>query len=383
MYVGPGDVLHLIRSGKARTRGDIQDATGMSRMTVAQRVDALLGAELIREAGADRASGGRRPTQLVFNFQHSCSISATVDTTTSRVALTDLGGAIIADDHLDIAVDDGPEKVLHAITDAAQRLLKMHKTAATTVSGVGISIPGPVDPHTLRPSQPPIMPGWDAYPIVDFIQETFAVPVLVENDANAMAVGEYSAGFTGTASLCLAKVSTGIGTGLVIDGRVYQGIDGGAGDIGHVRLPAFAGLQCQCGSYGCLAAGASGGAIARSLSEIGIPAVSGHDVHQLLLAGNVDAMRLTHEAGRRLGEVMATVVCLFNPGVLLIAGDLASSSLISGIRETLYPMSLPRATRHLDVRLAALGEDAGIRGMSSILVDQVFSPSAVNSRLAA
>jgi predicted NBD/HSP70 family sugar kinase len=383
MYVGPGDVLHLIRSGKARTRGDLQEVTGMSRMTVAQRVDALLKTELIREAGADRASGGRRPTQLAFNFQHSCIISATVETTSSRVALTDLGGAIIADDQVDLAVDDGPEKVLHAITDAAQRLLKRTKTPLGRVSGVGISIPGPVDPHTLRPSQPPIMPGWDAYPIVDFIQDTLPVPVLVENDANAMAVGEYSAGFAGTASLCLAKVSTGIGTGLVIDGRVYQGVDGGAGDIGHVRLPAFADLQCQCGSYGCLAAGASGGAIARKLAGMGIPGSSGRDVHRHLQAGNVEAMRLTHEAGRRLGEVMATVVCLFNPGVLLIAGDLASSSLISGIRETLYPMSLPRATRHLDVRLAALGEEAGIRGMSSLLVNQVFSASAVNSRLAA
>ena len=101
------------------------------------------------------------------------------------------------------------------------------------------------------------------------------------------------------------------------------------------------------------------------------------------MAGDVEAMRLTHEAGRRLGEVMATVVCLFNPGVLLIAGDLASSSLIGGIRETLYPMSLPRATRNLDVRLATLGEDAGIRGMSWLLVNHVFSVSAINSRLAA
>jgi predicted NBD/HSP70 family sugar kinase len=354
----------------------------MSRMTVAQRVDALLDAELIREAGADRPSGGRRPTQLAFNLQHSCIISATVETTSSRVAVTDLDGAILADTHLDLAVDDGPKKVLNAITEAARGLLRRSRTPPAKVSGVGISIPGPVDPRTLRPSQPPIMPGWDAYPIVDFIQDVFPVPVLVENDANAMAVGEYSAGFAGTASLCLVKVSTGIGTGLVINGQVYQGVDGGAGDIGHVRLPAFADLPCQCGSYGCLAAGASGGAIARNLSAIGVSASSGRDVNRHLLAGNVEAMRLTHEAGRRLGEVMATVVCLFNPGVLLIAGDLASSSLISGIRETLYPMSLPRATRHLDVRLAALGEDAGIRGMSSLLANQVFSATAVNSRLA-
>lgn len=382
MHVGPGDVLHLIRTGQARTRGDVQEETGLSRMTVAQRVDTLLRAELILEAGSARPSGGRRPTDLVFNLKHSCTISAAVETRSSRVALTDLGGAILADEHLDIAVEDGPEKVLRLITEAGQRLLKKTKTPVSKVSGVGISIPGPVDPETLRPSQPPIMPGWDAYPIVEFIQETFPVPVLVENDADAMAVGEYSAGFTGTPSLCLVKVSTGIGTGLVIDGRIYQGVDGGAGDIGHVRHPAFADLQCQCGSFGCLAAGASGGAVARQLTSLGHPSTSGRDVRQLLLAGNLDSMRLTHEAGRRIGEVMATVVCLLNPAVLLIAGDLASASLIGGIRETLYPMSLPRATRHLDVRLATLGEDAAIRGMSSLLVGQVFSPAAVNTRLA-
>ncbi|MGO4246074.1 ROK family protein [Paenarthrobacter sp. RAF54_2] len=383
MYVGPGDVLHLIKSGKARTRGDIQEETGMSRMTVAQRVDALLGAGLIREAGADRASGGRRPTQLAFNLQHSCILAATVETTSSTVALTDLGGEILAVDHLDLAVSDGPEKVLSAITHAGRQLLKKTKTAPSKISGVGISIPGPVDPHTLRPSQPPIMPGWDAYPVADFLHDAFSAPVLVENDANAMAAGEYSAGFPHTASLCLVKVSTGIGTGLVINGHVYQGVDGGAGDIGHIRLPAFSELQCQCGSFGCLAAGASGGAIARKLTNMGIPAASGRDVQRHLMAGDVEAMRLTHEAGRRLGEVMATVVCLFNPAVLLIAGDLASSSLIGGIRETLYPMSLPRATRNLDVRLATLGEDAGIRGMSWLLVNHVFSAPAINSRLAA
>lgn len=382
MYVGPGDVLHLIRSGRARTRGDIQAETGMSRMTVAQRVDALLKAELIREAGTARPSGGRRPADLAFNLQHSCILSASVETTSSRVALTDLSGATITDEHLDIAVDDGPEKVLRAITKAAKQILRSSDTAITRVSGMGISIPGPVDPHTLRPSQPPIMPGWDAYPIAEFIQDTFPVPVLVENDADAMAVGEYSAGFTGVTSLCLVKVSTGIGTGLVINGQIYQGVDGGAGDIGHVRHPAFAGLQCQCGSFGCLAAGASGGAVARSLADFGIAGTSGRDVHKHLLAGNVEAMRLTHEAGQRIGEVMATVVCLLNPAVLLIAGDLASASLIGGIRETLYPMSLPRATRHLDVRLASLGEDASIRGMSSLLVNQVFAPDAVNARLA-
>jgi predicted NBD/HSP70 family sugar kinase len=382
MPSGPGDVFDLIRHGRVRTRGDILDVTGLSRMTVSQRVDGLLAAGLIREAGADRASGGRRPTRLEFDVTHSVVLSATVDTTHSRTALTDLSGRILADRHVDVAVEHGPEKVLSAIADAAHDLLEAHGLPSSKVSGMGVSVPGPVDPATLRPSQPPIMPGWDAYPVAEHLHDAFAVPVLVENDANAMALGEYSTGYLDCRALCLVKVSTGIGTGIVIDGRVYQGIDGGAGDIGHVRLAGHPDAVCQCGARGCLAAVASGRAVARALSEVGIPATSGRDVRELLARGDVAAMRRTQEAGRVIGEVVATVVCLLNPGVLLIGGALASSPLISGVRETLYPLSLPRATRHLDVRLASRGEDAGIIGMTRMVVDQVFAPSAVDAMLA-
>ncbi|WP_028280648.1 ROK family protein [Arthrobacter sp. H5] len=381
MTAGPGEVFDLIRYGRARTRGDLQEVTGLSRMTVAQRVDALLASALIREAGTDRPSGGRRPTRLEFNIEHSIVVAATVDTTHSHVALTDLSGRILADDSIDLAIVDGPEKVLHGIAEAIHGLLAHTDTPVSRVSGIGISVPGPVDPRTSRPSQPPIMPGWDAYPIAEFLHDAVPVPVLVENDANAMAIGEHSAGFKDCASLALVKISTGIGTGIVINGRVYQGIDGGAGDIGHVRLGDHPDVVCQCGARGCLAAVASGRAIAQKLTGIGIPASSGRDVGDLIARGNVEAIRLTHDAGRRIGEVMATVVCLINPGVLLIGGALASSSLLSGVRETLYPMSLPRATRNLDVRLAPMGDKAGIVGMTRMVVDKVFASSAINARL--
>ena len=357
--------------------------TGLSRMTVAQRVDGLLAAGLIREAGADRASGGRRPTRLEFDVSHSVVVAATVETTHSRTALTDLSGRILADRHIDVAVENGPEKVLSAIADAAHDLLDRTGLPPAKVSGVGISVPGPVDPTTQRPSQPPIMPGWDAYPVAEHLHDVLPAPVLVENDANAMALGEYSTGYVDCRSLCLVKVSTGIGTGIVIDGRVYQGHDGGAGDIGHARIAGHPDAVCQCGRYGCLAAVASGRAIARALTDEGILAASGRDVRDLLARGNVSAMRRTQEAGRVIGEVMAAVVCLLNPGVLLIGGALASSPLISGVRETLYPLSLPRATRHLDVRLASLGEDAGVIGMTRLVVDQVFAPRAVDAMLTA
>jgi len=197
-----------------------------------------------------------------------------------------------------------------------------------------------------------------------------------------MALGEYSTGYLDCAALCLVKVSTGIGTGIVIDGRVYQGIDGGAGDIGHVRVRDAGDAKCQCGSVGCLAAIASGRAIAADLTELGIAARSGTDVQALLAAGQPDALRLAREAGRRVGEVLATVVSLINPGALMIAGDLADTDFITGVNEVLYQRTLPRATRHLQVVRATLSHQAALQGMARLVVDEVYSPSAVDARLA-
>lgn len=381
MSSGPGDILQLIRRDVANTRRDIQDLTGLSRVTVAQRIDSLIGARLVRESGEGAATGGRRPNRLVFDDAHSAIAVATVDTAHSRVAVTDLSGRILADEEVDVAIVEGPKQVLSKLAASMTRLLSRAGITTDGLSGAGISVPGPIDPHTRRPSQPPIMPGWDAYPISDHLSESLPVPIYVENDADAMAFGEQSTAYPTSSSVCLVKVSTGIGSGLVINGSVYHGIDGGAGDIGHIRIAGEDAL-CQCGSRGCLAAVASGRAIAMKLTELGIPASSGRDVRALLAAGQVDALTLTHEAGKKIGEVMATVVSMVNPGVLIVSGDLASTALIGGLRETLYPLSLSRATRNLDVRLSRLGDDAGLIGMARIVADNLFSADAVNASLA-
>lgn len=382
MPTGPGDVLDLIRRGQATTRGEVLDLTGLSRMTVAQRIDALLTARLIVEGPAGLATGGRRSKSLQFNTEHSRVLAATVDTTHTRVAVTDLAGDVLADDHVDVAVESGPQRTLDAIAETALRLLDKTEVDPSSICGLGISVPGPIDPETGRPSQPPIMPGWDAYPIADHLQGSLAlVPVLAANDADAAALGEHTAAHPDARALCLVKVSTGIGTGIVIDGRTYRGADGGAGDVGHVRLPDHAEAHCQCGAHGCLAAVASGRAVAGRLREIGIVAHSGRDVGDLLAAGDADAARLTQEAGLRIGEVMATVVCVLNPQVVVVDGDLASAPLLAGIRETLYRFSLPRATRHMVLELGVLGDNAAIVGLTRMVVDDQFSSTAVNARL--
>ena len=379
---GPGDVLDLIRHGRATTRGDVLEATGLSRMTITQRLDALLAAGMIVEGATSEATGGRRPRSLAFNTSQSHVLVVAVDTTHTRIAVTDLGGAVLVEDTIDVPVSAGPSEVLDRIAAAMLAVLGKRDLDAADLCGLGLSLPGPVDPASGRPSQPPMLPGWDAYPVAEHLQATLpGVPALTANDADAAAMGEYAAGHPQATSLCLVKVSTGIGTGIVIDGRSYHGVDGGAGDIGHVRVTPRSDAPCQCGMQGCLAAVASGRAVAAELRALGFEAASGREVRALLQAGEPEAARLTQAAGRRIGEVMATVVCVLNPEVVLVGGDLASAPLLAGMRETLYRLALPRATRHMALHLGSLGEDAAVAGMTRLVVDQEFSPATVNARL--
>jgi predicted NBD/HSP70 family sugar kinase len=178
-------------------------------------------------------------------------------------------------------------------------------------------------------------------------------------------------------------VSTGIGAGVVVDGLPYRGIDGGAGDIGHIRLHDRTDALCMCGSYGCLAAVASGGAIANQLAAIGVETTSGSDVRRHLTAGQPDAIRLAREAGRRVGEVLVTVVTLLNPGVLVLAGDLASDPFLTGVRELLYQRAMPRTTAHLHVVTSKLGDDAALNGAAAMVIEHLYAPDKADDRLAA
>ena len=382
MPIGPGEILDLIRQGRAQTRGDVLETTGLSRVTVAQRIDALLEAGVIVEGEAAGSTGGRRRRSLLFNAKQAHVVAAAVATTHTRLAVTDLGGVVMADETIEAPVDEGPSACLDHIAEAMAALLRKAEPGAGDLCGVGISVPGPVDPASGRPSEPPILPGWDAYPIVEHLASGLpGALVVTANDADAAAVGEHATNYPQARAFCAVQVSTGIGTGIVVNGVPYPGIDGGAGDIGHVRVAPQSDALCQCGGLGCLAAVASGRAVARQLTDLGIPATSGREVQQLLRVGNPEASRLTQQAGRRIGEVMATVVSLLNPDVVVVGGDLASAPLLAGIRETLYRLALPRATRHLTLHMGTLGEDAPIVGLTRMVVDRQFSPQAVNARL--
>ncbi|MFF8671607.1 ROK family protein [Streptomyces sp. NPDC015242] len=388
-----GDLLELVRRRRAVTRGALQQATGLSRATVGQRLDRLFRAGWLREgAGGPVGSplGGRPSITLEFDDEHAVVLAADLDTRHARAAVLSLSGEILAEHSGTLVVEDGPDVVLGELARWFAELLEKAGQPAEAVCGVGLAVPGPVDSESGRVVQPPIMPGWDGYDIRGRLARALTehtgadpVPVLVDNDANLMAYGEQRTGYPDCSAFVLVKVSTGIGAGVVVDGSVFRGVDGGAGDIGHIRVPEGAQALCRCGSYGCLAAVASGGAVARRLAETGVPAASGSDVRDLLAAGHPEAVGLAREAGRRVGDVLATVVTLLNPGVLMIAGDLAGTPFLTGVRELLYQRALPRSTARLDVVTARLGERAGLVGAGAMVVEHLYAPERVEERLRA
>ncbi|MFI6008970.1 ROK family protein [Streptomyces sp. NPDC051243] len=390
---GVGELLELVRSGRAVTRGALQQATGLSRATVGQRLDRLFRAGWLREGAGgpvDSPLGGRPSITLEFDDAHAVVLAADLETRHARAAVLSLTGEILAEHTGTLVIEDGPDAVLGELGRWFAGLLEKAGHRAEEVCGIGLAVPGPVDTETGRVVQPPIMPGWDGYDIAGRLATAFTeatdaapVPVLVDNDANLMAYGEQRTAFPDCSAFVLVKVSTGIGAGVVVGGSIYRGIDGGAGDIGHIRVPAGSDALCRCGSYGCLAAVASGGAVARRLAERGVPAASGADVRDLLASGDPGAAALAREAGRQVGDVLATVVTLLNPGVLMIAGDLAGTPFLTGVRELLYQRALPRSTAHLDVVTSRLGERAGLVGAGALVVEHLYAPERVEERLLA
>jgi glucokinase len=380
-----GDLFQLLRDGKARTRAELALTTGLARSTVASRIDALISSGLVGPAGEATSSGGRPPSRFAFKPAARAVLAVDVGATHVIIAVTDLGGTILTERRLAQDVAEGPEAVLGRIVAEATSLLTETGRAPGDLAGIGIGLPGPVEHATGMPVKPPIMPGWDGFDVVRYVQRSLPVPVLVDNDVNIMALGERTAHWPEHDNFLFIKVATGIGAGIISSGELQRGANGTAGDLGHVRVPRGDEVLCRCGNYGCLEALASGPAVAHSLAAQGLKAENGGDVLRLVAAGNLPAIQALRQAGRDVGDVLATVVNLLNPSVIVIGGSLgqAGEHLMAGVREVVYRRSLPLATTHLRIGLSMAGDQAAVLGASQMVTQHVLSPAVIEATLQA
>ncbi len=379
----PGEVLQLIRDGRATTRGEVMDVTGLSRSTVTHRLGLLLSAGLLRE-GSGRSSGGRPAVALAFNEHIGAVLAADLGARHGRVAVCDLAGVALAEHEEPLRIADGPGAVLGWLEDRFDVLLREAGVPAADVLAVGVGVPGPVDVDTGRPISPPIMPGWDDHPVAERLRARFHSPVVLERDVNAMAIGEHRHRWPALRHMLFVKVATGIGAGIISDGQLLRGLHGRAGDIGHIRAITPSEVLCTCGNHGCVGTLASGSAIVRQLRAAGVEATSTADVVALVRAGHPEATHRVREAGRVLGAALAAVVATVAPTALVVGGELAEASepLLAGIRESLYQRASPIATGELRTVTSLLGARAGVVGATTLALEHVLQPSSVDALLA-
>jgi glucokinase-like ROK family protein len=393
-------VLDEIRLGRSRSRSELVIRTGLGRAIVARRIQELIDRGLVTEGETGPSTGGRPPRQLAFRADAGHILVADLGATSISVAQTDLAGRILGHYTEPSQIASGPERILGRVDELFDELRSTTRSLPGPVWGVGVGVPGPVEFASGRPVSPPLMPGWDGYPIRERFAERFRAPVWVDNDVNVLALGEWRAGIAqGHDNVVVVKIGTGIGAGIISDGRLHRGAQGSAGDVGHIQVVDDATVVCRCGNVGCLEALAGGGAIGRhgeaaalegrsarlraALDEHG--ELTAEDVARAAAFGDPVAVELLQAAGRRVGLMLASVVNFFNPSLVVIGGGVAQSGdqLLAAIRETVYRRSLPLATRELLIQRSSLGLLGGVIGTSAQVLDQLFMRDSIERWLPA
>ncbi|MEO3814269.1 ROK family protein [Sphaerisporangium sp. B11E5] len=358
----------------------------MSRSKLNAELDRLVELGLVETDGLAASRGGRRSgrVRLARDIRFA---GIDIGATSVDIAVTD--GELTVLGHISEPCDikRGPAHVLDRVLTLTGKLRE--QGLFTQLHGAGIGVPGPVSFAEGVPVVPPIMPGWDRYPLREMISQELSCPAMLDNDVNIMALGELHAGLARQVDdFLLVKIGTGIGCGIVVDGKIYRGVSGSAGDIGHIRVDEL-GPQCACGNTGCLEAYFGGAALAAQahiaarsgaspyLAErlVATGTLTAEDVAAAATQGDAAAVQLIRDGGRRVGQVLAGLVSFFNPGLVIIAGGVARLGhvLLAEIRSVVYRRSLPLATGNLPIVLSELEDTAGIVGAARLISDHVYS----------
>ncbi|HSN44234.1 MAG TPA: ROK family protein, partial [Propionibacteriaceae bacterium] len=317
----------LIASGAATSKADLGRATGLARTTIDAGVDTLTALGAVRFAGFQASTGRGRPAEnLELVPEFGTILVADCGSTLTRVGVFDLGQREIGRREFDLRIDSGPKEVLTTLVDTFTEILADSGLDAVPRTAV-VGLPGPVDHWGGALVRPPIMPGWDGYPVVAELERALDAAVILENDVNLRALGEARSNPQYKGPLLYVKVGTGIGVGIVgADGAIFRGADGAAGDVGHLRV-AGAMQECACGAVGCLEAVSSVRAIGLALGLSDTPEASLlAQILERISQRDRETVALVRERAEFLGDVVVSLIHCFNPERVVVGGRLAMAS---------------------------------------------------------
>lgn len=382
-------MAHVRAEAGPVSRARLNEALNSSRGKISAEVGRLIEAGLLAEAGFADSEGGRRSSLLGIPYSAGLIAAIDIGATSIDVALTTLGSELLAHRGEPADVRDGPRPVIDRVKALLAELLEERAARAQDVLAIGVGVPGPVEQASGRLTAPPIMPGWDQFPIREAFAGEYAAPVFVDNDVNIMALGEHWGGVAkGVDDMIFVKIGTGIGSGIVVGGRLHRGAQGCAGDFGHICVNPD-GPLCSCGNTGCLEAMAAGPAIvleaercAREGESSPLMAIlqekgelSMKDLGESARRGDYCALTVIRKSGRLIGQTLAAAVNVLNPSMIVIGGGVSrlGNVLLAEVRSAVYQRSLPLATRNLPIVMSELDDVAGVVGASVMAAEGVLS----------
>ncbi|WP_329247421.1 ROK family transcriptional regulator [Actinoallomurus sp. NBC_01490] len=370
-------MVAAVRAHGTVTRAELERITGLSRATVAALVARLIGDGVLREVPADpntrvTPGRGRPPARLALTEAAGLVVGMAFGHGDLRVAVATLSGDVTAERHVRLSVDNSVEVALDTAAREFSEILRETSHQKGDVDKVVVGLPAPLDRHTGRIVVNNILPGWVDIDPAGGLGERIGRPVIPENAVNLGALGEmtYGAG-TGKRDLVFVKVSTGVGAGLIFDGRLYRGTNGYAGELGHVQIE-LNGLVCRCGSRGCLETLVSTPHILAALRPMHGDALTVADVVRLLQAGDSGASRVVGDAGRVIGRSLADMCNVLNPEAVIVGGELSlpGGALTDGIREAITRYAQPGVARAVTVTTGTLENRAELLGAVALAIQR-------------
>jgi predicted NBD/HSP70 family sugar kinase len=362
--INTGIALEAVLKHAPLSRAAISEKTGLNKATVSSLVQDLLDQHLVLETGQGESSGGRKPVMLVFNKLAGHAVGVDVGANYIQGVLTDLEGGVIREIRRPHHAQSSPS-IMEMLFDLIDELAASATAAGAVASpyglvGIGIGLPGIVDETGALLFAPNM--DWEPTEVARLTEKRFGVPVRVDNEANFGALGEqvFGAG-SGIRHLVYVSAGIGIGTGLVLDGKLYRGSAGHSGELGHLSID-YAGPLCRCGNRGCWELYASEQALLDKARIVGCGTLD--DVLERAEAGDEDVLAVLEETGSRLGVGIATIVNIFNPEAVLIGNRLSRAKrwLEEPLARELASRALPYHRSRLRLLFAELGDASAVRG---------------------